>query len=431
MLHEYTLKQLLIEEDLNESITDLIAKPTQWVMRQIQKVFPQNKTAKQEALNDEDLKKLMEKWPVWGIVYDIFERYNTSWLRTFDKTYKINVSKQFKDKDIKDENGKKLAVPVLSQAVLDSDPQKAMEELVRHLNHPIYGAALRAPAPDHNPDDAPPPVDREQLMAAFTVIGACMMLNSDEPEKACVEALSNLGGQAGGIGDYIANAGVLLGIPVLTPLLPAGLAVLGSVLAYAAVVGVVAARKGAQIDEKQVDILLPIMISFVDGLDRADGKLTGDEKSILPMYRASEAAQKLVDAWVDFESKVIPSLLNEPYQMPDIATTARRALASEFDLTVYLKLIEDDEEMKDKFEELFLKIDDPNNKDYQALRITDTFAQLKNRREQRTKEKNEKFIKDFNDKYGELQDITDEELSAALGEALNRAIRIIQMEDRE
>lgn len=416
MLHEYTLKQLLIEEDLNESIADLIGKPTQWVMRQIQKVFPQNKTAKQEGLNDEALERLMKKWPVWGIVYDMTKAGDTSWLRTFQKPFVINVE----------------GAPELSagfcQVSTDGSMKSQMEFLADQLNHPEYGAALRAPAPDHNPEEAPPPIDIDQLIAAFGVIVACMRLNSDEPQKACYEFLSNLGGGGGGIGDWVGKAGILLGVPLLAGVLPAGLATLGSVLAYAAVVGMLAGSKADEIDKKQLDVIVPILFHLIDD---GDGKLDKTERSITPQGRASEASQKLIDAWVDFESQVIPSLMQEPYQMPDIANVARRAMAQEFNLLYYLELIEDDEQMADKFEELFSAISDKSNQDYRFVRDSEEFDQISKRREQRAKEKNEKFIKDFNDKYGELQDITDEELSAALGEALNRAIRIIQMEDKE
>ena len=123
--------------------------------------------------------------------------------------------------------------------------------------------------------------------------------------------------------------------------------------------------------------------------------------------------------------------MKQPYQMPDLAIQARRAMAQEFNLPHYLELIEDDEQMADKFEELFSTISNDDTEEYELVKKSKRFKQVAKRREQRAKEKNEKFVKDFNDKYGELQDITDEELSAALGEALNRAIRIIQMEDKE
>lgn len=411
MLHEYTLKRLLIEEDLmEEGITDVIAKPMNWMMRQIQKVFPQTKTAKQEGINDEDLLKLMKKYPLWGIVYDLFEKYNTSWIRTFEKTYRIDVGKQFPD------------APVISAAIYGSlTAEEALDEIIKELNHPEYGAAMRAPYPDHNPAEAPPPIERDQLMAAFALIGACMTLNRDEPQKSCIDFLTNLGGGGGGIGDYVGPAAAFLGLPILAPLLPANLAVLGSVLAYAAVVGMLAGQKGQEIDKEQLDVIMPIFLSLLD--EDGNQKLSDEEAKPLPNYAASDSAQKLVDAWVMLESKVIPSLLKDPYKMPDMVAAAKRALSSEFNLLYFLELIEDEEEMKDKFDEVFAMIQGGGT-DYDHIKNRERFGDLEKRR-------NEKIVKNFNDKYGKLQDITDEELSDALGEALNRAIRIIQMEDRE
>ena len=137
MLHEYTLKQLLIEEVNPESSQSWLDKDSPWVPNFIEKPFKNwikkktktvsSRASKMEQENDELVKVLREKQPCWDFLlgeYDVSTSYTDHWPHEDCPWFKEHLSN--------DETRIKFVNLLSHVLMMDAENQSEIDQRINH-----------------------------------------------------------------------------------------------------------------------------------------------------------------------------------------------------------------------------------------------------------------------------------------------------------
>ena len=347
-LHEYTLKQLLIEdvevleEDLKHRIESGLGKISAYVSTAFSGLTGGTIKTAQETQNDLKLQRLYKKCRFWEIMSE-------RWLD--DAGVTAGTSLLFPNKK---------AMRSIIEAYKNSD---------KHKNDPDIDLL--------DPED-------DGLMDAAHLIAAMEFVNAHEIGEDFLSAVAELGGAGKSSTSQILGAiTAIAGVGVLGAAIPAALPLLSTYLACAGAAAIFAADGADKIVDRYSEPIVKIVTDKILDVN-FDGEVSPEEVESAHLVVASRTVMENTkdafrDCWVKYEQWLIDKLIETPYSAPTLAesNTAMRDIYNEvFNPTLFALEVG---ELPSSYEDEPLHIKDYIDQNLKQSKVTGKPEQRKKR----------------------------------------------------